>query len=441
MPLLYCKLPLFLKNKKTRQAQVRRSSAIKMLILVVFIYIAAILQFGNSFVRFSYHSHFSKTLNCHNHNLILRMTNTEKSTAVKLTLSQSFDISVFLSELHDKSTVAGVYVLEDKNGKSYYVGSSSNVVDSIKSYYQSNSAASSSLQSVRVQTFSVYNEEAVTAYRNELIRITSPPGNLISSNNINDASVPSNTAVDKKSGLAGKLQSLKKAVSNNIANSQSSGTSSSNRVVEFDTIVSPFEATSSVQKSTAVQSTSSQSEGQPVKLATCENTLDLTIENVNKVLDEVRPYLVQDGGNVAVVGIDRVTRGVKLLLQGACGSCPSSTTTMKMGIERVLKENFVNLGPVESVPLEELSAELLQAIADGAMKPSLTMEKVADAMDQIMKAIKGLGGKVEVLSVNEAQLGEVRLKFEGPPRLKKGLELVLKDVTGVTSVVMESFVV
>lgn len=37
---------------------------------------------------------------------------------------------------------------------------------------------------------------------------------------------------------------------------------------------------------------------------------------------------------------------VKLALQGACGSCPSSTTTMKMGIERVLNENFLNMGGV-----------------------------------------------------------------------------------------------
>lgn len=40
---------------------------------------------------------------------------------------------------------------------------------------------------------------------------------------------------------------------------------------------------------------------------------------------------------------------VKLALQGACGSCPSSTTTMKMGIERVLNENFLNMGGVSDL--------------------------------------------------------------------------------------------
>ncbi|EOD21094.1 hypothetical protein EMIHUDRAFT_60252, partial [Emiliania huxleyi CCMP1516] len=54
--------------------------------------------------------------------------------------------------------------------------------------------------------------------------------------------------------------------------------------------------------------------------------------------EQVRPYLVADGGNVAVVSVDAAMRNVYLRLEGACGSCPSSTVTMKMGIERVLRE-------------------------------------------------------------------------------------------------------
>ena len=46
--------------------------------------------------------------------------------------------------------------------------------------------------------------------------------------------------------------------------------------------------------------------------------------------------MINDGGNVKLVGIDGPI--VKLELEGACGSCPSSTTTMTMGIERALKE-------------------------------------------------------------------------------------------------------
>ena len=52
-------------------------------------------------------------------------------------------------------------------------------------------------------------------------------------------------------------------------------------------------------------------------------TLSLTNENVEKVLDELRPFLISDGGNVEIAEIDGPI--VKVRLQGACGSCPSST--------------------------------------------------------------------------------------------------------------------
>jgi Fe-S cluster biogenesis protein NfuA len=52
----------------------------------------------------------------------------------------------------------------------------------------------------------------------------------------------------------------------------------------------------------------------------------------------VRPYLMADGGNVELVEIDGLV--VRLKLNGACGSCPSSMTTMKMGIERRLVEKI-----------------------------------------------------------------------------------------------------
>ncbi len=62
--------------------------------------------------------------------------------------------------------------------------------------------------------------------------------------------------------------------------------------------------------------------------------LSLTRDNVDKILEEVRPYLISDGGNVSVERVDEVSGDVYLKLEGACGSCPSSTVTMKMGIER-----------------------------------------------------------------------------------------------------------
>ena len=75
--------------------------------------------------------------------------------------------------------------------------------------------------------------------------------------------------------------------------------------------------------------------------------LALTPENVETVLDELRPYLMSDGGNVEIVDIDGPI--VQLRLQGACGSCPSSTMTLKMGIERRLRERIPDISEVIAV--------------------------------------------------------------------------------------------
>ncbi|MGF1459054.1 MAG: NifU family protein [Leptolyngbyaceae cyanobacterium] len=73
----------------------------------------------------------------------------------------------------------------------------------------------------------------------------------------------------------------------------------------------------------------------------------LTQDNVETVLDELRPYLMADGGNVELVEIDGPT--VRLRLQGACGSCPSSAMTLRMGIERRLREFIPEIAEVEQV--------------------------------------------------------------------------------------------
>ena len=78
-----------------------------------------------------------------------------------------------------------------------------------------------------------------------------------------------------------------------------------------------------------------------------DETLALTTENVEKVLDELRPFLMADGGNVEIAEIDGPI--VKVRLQGACGSCSSSTMTLKMGIERKLREMIPEVSEVIQV--------------------------------------------------------------------------------------------
>jgi len=69
---------------------------------------------------------------------------------------------------------------------------------------------------------------------------------------------------------------------------------------------------------------------------------------VEEVLNQVRPALQADGGDVELVDVN--DEGVvSVRLTGACGSCPMSTMTLKMGIERTLRENIPEVKEVVQV--------------------------------------------------------------------------------------------
>jgi len=70
-------------------------------------------------------------------------------------------------------------------------------------------------------------------------------------------------------------------------------------------------------------------------------------DEVVEVLDKLRPFLQRDGGDVELVEIEDGV--VKLRLMGACGSCPSSTITLKAGIERALMEEIDGVKEVMQV--------------------------------------------------------------------------------------------
>jgi Fe-S cluster biogenesis protein NfuA len=70
-------------------------------------------------------------------------------------------------------------------------------------------------------------------------------------------------------------------------------------------------------------------------------------EKVEAVLDQIRPNLVRDGGNVELV--DATDGIVKVRLTGACGGCPMATMTLKHGVERVLKEKLPEIKEVVAV--------------------------------------------------------------------------------------------
>ncbi len=70
-------------------------------------------------------------------------------------------------------------------------------------------------------------------------------------------------------------------------------------------------------------------------------------QQIGAVIARIRPSLQADGGDVELVGVENGT--VKVRLTGACGSCPMSTMTLKMGIERILKTQIPEIREVISV--------------------------------------------------------------------------------------------
>lgn len=71
-------------------------------------------------------------------------------------------------------------------------------------------------------------------------------------------------------------------------------------------------------------------------------------EQVQRVIDEIRPNLQADGGDIELVDVtnDGV---VKVRLRGACSGCPGAAMTLKMGVERLLKQRIPEVKGVENV--------------------------------------------------------------------------------------------
>eukprot|EP00526_Cylindrotheca_closterium_P009746 CAMPEP_0113629608 /NCGR_PEP_ID=MMETSP0017_2-20120614/15372_1 /TAXON_ID=2856 /ORGANISM="Cylindrotheca closterium" /LENGTH=430 /DNA_ID=CAMNT_0000540017 /DNA_START=21 /DNA_END=1313 /DNA_ORIENTATION=+ /assembly_acc=CAM_ASM_000147 len=183
---------------------------------------------------------------------------------------------------------------------------------------------------------------------------------------------------------------------------------------ESENVISPFDNDAKEEsKPTETKKDDEKSEA--------AGTLVFSRETVDKVLEEVRPYLIADGGNVSVQSVDESTKNVYLKLEGACGSCASSTVTMQMGIERVLKENFADLGEVIQVEDEE-----------NAKPTELTYQVVEEEVNRIKGAIQAMGGVVNIINVDP--IGVVEIEFRGANKVRQGLELALLDIDFVKHV-------
>ena len=70
-------------------------------------------------------------------------------------------------------------------------------------------------------------------------------------------------------------------------------------------------------------------------------------KKVEKALEEIKPRIQADGGDIELVAIENET--VKVRLRGACAGCPMSMLTLKQGVERIIKERVPEIQSVEAV--------------------------------------------------------------------------------------------
>ena len=72
-------------------------------------------------------------------------------------------------------------------------------------------------------------------------------------------------------------------------------------------------------------------------------------DQVSAVINKIRPLLQADGGDIELVSVDEATGKVSVRLQGACRGCPGAAMTLKMGVERHLKEKVPAVTEVVAV--------------------------------------------------------------------------------------------
>lgn len=84
-------------------------------------------------------------------------------------------------------------------------------------------------------------------------------------------------------------------------------------------------------------------------------------EQVEKVINAIRPAIQADEGDIELIGVDEATGVVSVELKGACVTCPASTQTLKAGIERIMKDRVdgvTEVVEINAVGMSESSVQL-----------------------------------------------------------------------------------
>eukprot|EP00250_Pteridium_aquilinum_P014809 c22214_g1_i1 orf=121-1554(+) len=339
------------------------------------------------------------------------------------------------------SKIAGVFSLYNSQNALQYVGYSRNVIVSLRSYLHKLGKEMCSF--VRVKTFAdpaMITRNRLEEERQRWLSLceTPPPGNSVEKDLWEGTAGAAVMSESEKIEYEEKKLKMRKAMGENLHDEvegeeddartrrlkllQAVEGDDWSNVIDGQTKETASDIEQKATKSTApVVSPFDNREKAGSSVSNglySADTFELTIDNVDLVLNDVRPYLIADGGNVEVVSVENGI--VSLRLQGACGTCPSSTVTMKMGIERVLKEKFADaVKEVVQVDQQQIGASI---------------QAVNAHLDILRPAIHNYGGSVEVVSVEN---GECKVKFKGPPPIGMGIQAAVKDkFPDVTSVVL-----
>ena len=290
--------------------------------------------------------------------------------------------------------VAGVYATYDADEAMTFVGYRRDVVAAVRAHVERNGADATG---VRVAAFANATMATRANLRAESDRWI---GEWVEANGGEEASIPKGNLAVNAADWTLVSESWPNEGAATVAGAGAAGTPT----VDPNTgdIVSPYAAGGDAVGS-------AEEEEEP--LDPNRELKELTVANVDEALNEVRPYLQADGGDVEVVGIEDGIVAVRM--QGACGSCSSSTATLKGGIEKTLVKVFGD-AVTQVVNLDD---------AGGGGAISLSREAVAEHLEKLSGAIHNYGGSAAVTEVED---GVCVLEFKGPLALGQSIASSLK---------------
>ena len=290
--------------------------------------------------------------------------------------------------------VAGVYATYDEDDAMTFVGYRRDVLAAVRAHVERNGADATG---VRVAAFANKQMATRANLRAESDRWI---GEWVEANGGEEASIPKGNLAVNAADWTLVSESWPNEGAATVAGAGAAGTPT----VDSSTgnVVSPYAAGGDAVGS-------AEEEEEP--LDPNRELKELTVANVDEALNEVRPYLQADGGDVEVVGIEDGIVAVRM--QGACGSCSSSTATLKGGIEKTLVKVFGD-AVTQVVNLDD-------AGGGGAM--SLSREAVSEHLEKLSGAIHNYGGSAAVTEVED---GVCVLEFKGPLALGQSIASSLK---------------